>query len=257
MKLKTIEVEGTTYAAVDGGNPVYVDDDGNETALDAADMTKSIKSLRHEAMTNRQKLESAQEALKAFDGLEADKAREALEKLSQIDAKKLVDSGDMDAAIQTALKPVHGELTATKEENASLRKQLDTAVIGNAFGMSKYVADKLTPAGADLIRQMYGERIKVEGGKPIGYDQHGQMMYSQPNPGSAASFDEVVERFVNEYPHKDHILKGNNQSGSGSQGSGGGNAGAKTMSRSQYETMMKSDPAAARDAVKNGTVITD
>jgi hypothetical protein len=35
MKLKTVEIEGKTYAVLDQGMPVYVHDDGKEATFDA------------------------------------------------------------------------------------------------------------------------------------------------------------------------------------------------------------------------------
>lgn len=245
MKLKTVTIEGKTYAEVQDGKPLFVEDDGKEIAFDAVGTRQTISRLNSEAKTHREAKEAAEAVLKGFEGLDAAAARDALDKLSKIDAKKLVEAGDMDAAIQTALKPVQEQLAATKQENDTLRGSLDKEVIGNAFGRSKFASEKLTPAGVDLVRTLYAERIKVEGGKPVGYDQNGQKLYSKARPGELADFDEIVESFVDGYSFKDHILKGVGANGGGAKGgNANGNGGAKTITRSAFDALSAGEKSA-------------
>ena len=49
MKLKTVEVEGTTYAVVEDGKPVYVHDDNKEIPFDAPGTVAKIGQLNGEA----------------------------------------------------------------------------------------------------------------------------------------------------------------------------------------------------------------
>lgn len=255
MKLKTTTIEGKTYAEVHDGKPLYIEDDGKEVAFDAPGTRTTISRLNAEAKGHREGKEAAEAALKAFDGLDAKAAKEAIEKLSKIDAKKLVEAGDMDAAIQTALKPVQEELAASKKENEGLRGSLNKEVIGNAFGRSKFVTDKLTPAGADLIRTLYADRIKVEEGKPVGYDMNGQKLYSKARPGELADFDEIVESLVEHYSFKEHILRGTGSSGTGAKaGSGSGASGDKTITRTDFEKLGPSDRSAK---MKDGFKVVD
>lgn len=144
MKIKTVEIDGKTYAEVQDGKPVYIGDDGKEIAFDAPGTAATISRLNGEAKGHREAKEAAEAALKSFEGLDAKSAREALDKLSKIDAKKLVEAGDMDAAIQTALKPVQDQLAAAMKDKDTLTGQLNKAVIGSAFGQSKFAAEKLT-----------------------------------------------------------------------------------------------------------------
>lgn len=256
MKLKLVELNGVTYAEVQDGKPVYEGDDGKNVAFDAPGTVATIARLNNEAKTHREAKEAVEGKLKAFEGLDASSARDALDKLSKIDAKKLVEAGDMDAAIQTALKPVQEQLAAAMKDKDTLTSSLNKEVIGNAFGRSKFASEKLTPAGVDLIRTLYAERIKVEEGKPIGYDQNGQKIYSKARPGEVADFDEIVESLVDSYSFKDHILKGTGHNGTGKQpGSDGGNTnGGKTIPRAEFD---KLDPSSRSARIRDGFSVVD
>jgi hypothetical protein len=254
MKLRTIEVDGKTYALVQDGKPVYEDDAGKEVAFDAPGTVATISRLNGEAKGHREAKEAAEAKLKTFEGIDPAAARDAVDKLSKIDAKKLVEAGDMDAAIQTALKPVQEQLAAANKTVETLTGSLNREVVGNAFGRSKFVAEKLTPAGADLIRALYGDQIKVEDGRPVGYDKNGQKIYSKSRPGELADMDEIAETFTETYPNKDHILKGVG-GGSGTQASnGGGKSGGKTISRADFD---KLNPNEQAGKVKEGVQVVD
>lgn len=251
MKLKTVTIDGKTYAEIQDDKPVYTGDDGKDVAFDAPGTVATISRLNGEAKSHRERAETAEKNLKTFEGLDPAAARDALEKITKIDAKKLIEAGDMDAAIQTALKPVQEELALAKKTNETLTGSLNKEVIGNAFGRSKFATEKLTPAGVDLVRTMYQDRIKVEDGKPIGFDANGQKIFSKARPGEAADFDEIVESLVEQYPYKDHILKGTGASGGGAGGQNNGSGGGKTMTRAQFDQL---DPAAKITAAKEVTI---
>ena len=67
MKLKTVEVNGKSYAEVDAnGLPVYVHDDGKEIGFDAAQAVGKISSLNGEAKSHREAKEAAEANLAKF-----------------------------------------------------------------------------------------------------------------------------------------------------------------------------------------------
>lgn len=245
MQLKTVTIDGKTYAEVSDGKPLYVQD-GKEIAFDAPGTVATISRLNGEAKGHREAKEAAETALKTFEGLDAGKARDAIDKLSKIDAKKLVEAGDMDAAIQAAIRPYTEELATLKQANGDLTGQLHKAVIGAGFSQSKFATEKLTPAGVDLIRTMFGERLKVDKGMVYGVDANGQKLYSKARPGEPASFDEVVETLVESYPFKEHILKGSGHQGTGKDPGAPGVTGGKgkTIPKTEFDAMGAKDRAA-------------
>lgn len=243
MKLKTVDIDGKTYAEVQDGKPVFTGDDGKDVAFDAPGTVATISRLNGEAKGHRERAEKAETTIKAFEGLDAAKAREAIEKLSKIDAKKLVEAGDMDAAIQAAIKPYTDKLATAEKTTAELTAALTRETISSRFAMSKFAAEKLTPAGVDLVRTIYADRIKSENGQVYGVDQHGAKLLSKARPGEVADFEEIIETFVDAYPHKEHILRSSGASGSGAQGGAGGGSG-KTMKTSDFQALGPKERAA-------------
>ena len=68
MKLKTVTIEGKTYAEVnEQGLPLYIHDDGKEVAHDAPQTVATISRLNGEAKINRERYEKAESALKTFE----------------------------------------------------------------------------------------------------------------------------------------------------------------------------------------------
>lgn len=105
MKLKTVEINGKQYAEIDtAGLPVYVHDDGKEIGFDAPLATKKLQSLMARQKSSPAK-EAAEEKLAKFAAIEdPKKAIEALEMLSKIDQKKLLDAGQVDQLRQKLRK---------------------------------------------------------------------------------------------------------------------------------------------------------
>lgn len=244
MKLK---LDAAGHVVVQDDKPVYIADDGKEVAFDAAGTIATISRLNGEAKGHREGKEAAESRLKTFEGLDAAAAREALDKISKLDAKKLIDAGEVDKVRQQ----VRDEFKPVIEERDSLRSALHGEKIGNAFARSKVIADKLA-IPADFVQAKFGNAFGVENGKIVA-KADGQPIYSRSNPGELASFDEALEILIDRHPDKNSILRGVNQNGSGAR-PGSGKAGGKSMTRGQFDQL---NPVQQAQAIKEGTALTD
>ena len=250
MKLK---LDANGNVVLQDGKPVYVKDDGSEVAFDAAGTVATISRLNNEAKTNREAHEAAQASLAKFANItDPAAALAALDTMSKLDQKKLIDAGEVDKVRAEVSKVYDTKLTEAQTRLQSLESQLFTEKVGGAFTRSKYIAEKMA-IPADLAEARFGRHFALEDGKVVGKDAQGNKLYSPTNPGELANFDEAIGLLVDAYPHKDHILKG-----SGAQGSGASTSvaagGKKSISRTQFEGL---DPTAKAETVKSGTVITD
>lgn len=221
MKLKTIEVDGKVYAEVQDGKPVYVEDDGKEVAFDAPHTKATITRLNAEAKAHRERAESAEKALKGFEGIEDPAAaRKALETMANLDAKKLVDAGEIEKVKAEIGKAYQAQLDEAKNLAQTLEQQLYAEKIGGSFARSKVIAEKLA-VPADMVQAAFGSHFKIEDGKVVAYDAHGNKVFSRARPGELADFDEALETLVDQYPHKDRILKASGANGGGAPNGGG------------------------------------
>jgi hypothetical protein len=262
VKLKTNE-QG--HAVVVDGKPVYIHDDGKEIPFDAVGTVARISALNAEAKGHREAKEAAEAKVKAFEGLDAEAARRALETVKNIDDKKLVDAGKVEEVRAAAVKAYEDrlkaaetthaqQLTAEKERNQKLEQQLHSELIGGSFARSKFIADKVA-IPADMVQAAFGRNFKVEDGKVAAYDNSGNRIFSRARPGDPnIDFDEAIEILVDSYPHRAAILKGSGATGGGAGGSGNGAGGKKTVPRAQFQAMSPADQAAtARD--KNVVIV--
>lgn len=252
MKLKTVEIEGKTYAEVQDGKPVYEGDDGKSVAFDAPGTVATISKLNGEAKGHREAKEKAEAALKAFEAItDPAAAIKALETVQNLDQKKLIDAGEVEKVKAEAIKAVEEKYAPVVKENETLKGELHGEKIGGAFTRSKFIAEKLA-IPADLAQARFGSNFKLEDGKVVAYDQSGNKLYSKASPGNLAEFDEAFELLVDAYPYKDNILKGDVKGGGGA-GQGNPNAGGKrTMTRAEFSAL---PPADQMKASQEATIV--
>lgn len=227
--------DGTEYEAVvmKEGNPVWVEADGAERTLGADTITR----LNGEAAGHRKRAEDAEAKFKPFEGLDPAAARGALDTLSKLDAKKLIDAGEVDKlkdSMKTEFKAENdklaADLVAAREETNGLRRS-------TAFNGSKFIGEKLA-IPTDIVESVFGKNFKVEDGKIIGYYNNGDKIMSKARIGEIAEFDEGLSLLVDQYPNKNSILKGGGHGGSGNNGGGGGGQpGKATYRMSEYEKL--------------------
>lgn len=233
MKLKLDE---NGVAVLEDGKPVYVHDDGKEVAFDAPHAIATITRLNGEAKGHRERASAAEAKLKAFDGLDdPDAARKALETVANLDSGKLVLAGKVEEIkagaqkaaedrLAAASKTYAAELQARDEAIAKLTTSLHQELIGGSFTRSKFIAEKLA-IPADLVQARFGANFKIEDGKIVAYDSTGTQIFSRSKPSENASFDEAMEVLVDQYPHKESILKAEVRGGSGAPAGGGSGGG--------------------------------
>jgi len=245
--------------------PVFVHPDGKEAPLDGDSTIATISRLNGEAKSHREAKEAAEAALKPFKDAgisDPAAAAKALATVKNLDDKKLVDAGDVERVKSEAIKATEEKYAPFVKKSETLEAQLNQHLIGGAFASSKFIAEKFAaegPAGVEIARALFSNRLKVEDGKVVGYDANGNKLFSRARPGELADPEEAIELLVDAYPHKASILKGTGSSGSGASGGGAAGAGGKkTFTRAQFEALAPGDQAAAAKDMRDGkAVLTD
>lgn len=253
MKLKTVTIEGKTYAEIDGDKPIYLHSDGKEVAFDAPGTVAKIGQLNGEARDHRVRAETAEGKLKAFDGIEDPAAAlDAIKRIGNLKDGDLLTAGKVEEIKAAAIKAVEEKYAPVVAERDTLKGALVSEKIGGSFARSKFIADKAA-VPADMVQSHFGHHFKLVEGKVVAFGQDGKEIYSRANPGSIADFDEALEVIVSAYPYKDQILKGTGGNGGGARPGQGGTNGSKELVRTAFEAMPPADRMAHIKA--GGTVL--
>jgi len=252
MKIKTIEIEGSTYAEIKEGKPVYVDDAGKETVYDPVAMHSTISRLNRESQTHREAKEALEVQIKAFEDIDPVAAKKAMDVVKNLDDKKLIDAGEVERVKKETAASFQKKLDEATTENEKLRAQYSTEKMNAAFASSDFIKNKLA-VPPDMAQAAFGRHFVFKDGRLNPVDQNGNPIYSDSNPGDIASFDEALEKIVQQYPHRDTIMKGSGHNGSGTTPPGEG--GKRTISRKQFESLSPTDQH--KFATSNEVKITD
>ncbi len=251
MKLKR---DANGNVVVENDMPVYTHDDGVDRPYDVSKTAETIKSLNSEAKSHRLRAETAETKLKGFEGIDPEAAKKALETVSNLDGKKLIDAGEVERLKASITAGFTEKLTAAEKRAQEAEERFTGEKVATAFLGSAYLKTK-TVIPADMAQAYFGKRVRVGAdGKVSVLDQDGNPLLSKANPGVPASFDEAMEILVSSHPQRDQILLGENKSGGGTPPGGGGNPGSKTATRMQFEGMSQADRMAFS---KNGGKVTD
>jgi hypothetical protein len=249
MKLK---LDDKGAVVVSDGKPVFVSDDGRETAFDYPGTLATISRLNAESKGHRERAETAETSLKAFDGIaDPDAARKALTTIRNFDDKKLIDAGEVDKIRTEAISAVEAKYKPIVTERDRLQASLISEMIGGSFSRSKFIGEKLA-VPTDMVQATFGRNFEIDDGKVIAKDSNGERIYSRARPGELATFDEALETLVDRYPHRDSILKGTGASGSGAGSNPGITGGKRTITRATFDAM---DPSAKASAVKDSVIV--
>ena len=230
------------------GNPIYVDASGREAVV-ASD---TISKLNGEAKSHRERAEKAEKDLQAFKDIDPELARKALDTVKNIDAKKLIDAGE----VEKVREAVKAEFTAQLSEKDKAIAERDGTIadmqIGGIFKGSTFLREKVA-LPLDMVESYFRSNFKLDNGKPTAYYKDGNpVMSKEPgNIGNPATPDEALRLLIEAHPQKDMLLKADDSNGSGSGGAGGGRGGGRQMKRSDFEKL--APMAQAETAKKQAT----
>ena len=231
------------------GNPVYVDSNGDEKTV-AVD---TIARLNKEAKEHRIAKEDALEKLKKFEGIDAEKARIALDTVSKMDASKLIDAGKIDELKAELNGQYQSQLSEKDKAFSDLQTKYDSMVINNVFANSDFIRNNVA-VPRDLFEAKFRGNFKVENGEVIVYGNDGNRLYSKDRAGEYATAEEGLRILAESHPNKDTILRANVGTGTGSDGSGGGNGGGRYMKRSDFEQLPPSKQAEYAVKMRSGEI---
>lgn len=211
------------------GNPVYVDANGNEKTM----AVNTFSNLIGENRQYRERAQTAEASLKAFEGIDAEKAREALETVSKLDDKQLVDAGRLDDVRSEIEGRYKGQLEEATAARVAAEARADKITLDTAFSTSKFVNERVA-IPADMLATAFKDNFKIENGNIVPYGTDGKPIYSSSRIGEIATFDEAISSLITSRDDKDKLLVANVNNGSGNNGGGGNRGNSRTMNRSEF-----------------------
>lgn len=235
----------------DNGDPIRIDSNGNEASV-KDDGIDSLQRAVSESIQRKEKIQDLEKQLKNYEGIDdPQKAKDALEKVQNLENKDLIDAGKAEEMKQQIKDQYENKISEKDQALSERDQQIHNLVVSNAFASSQVVNEK-TILPPDVAEAYFGKHFKVENGQAVAYDQNGNPIYSKDKPGEPASFDEALDHLVENHPQRDRLLKGS-PGGSGS-GPGGGSGGGKKISRSQFDSM---EADQAHQFVREGGQVVD
>nr|HNH29982.1 hypothetical protein [bacterium] len=202
--------------ALKDGNPIYIDNSGREMTVEST----TIKRLNDESKTHREAKEAAEQKLKAFDGIDPAKAKEAIETLGKIDAKKLIDAGEVDKVRNEIKNEFTKQLEEKDKGMQGLQSRIDNMLIDSVFTNSEFVRENIA-VPQDMFQASFRQNFRIEDGKIVAYDKAGNRLMSKQRVGEFADAEEALQLLVDQHSQKDIILKANTGNGTGNKGDGG------------------------------------
>ena len=257
------------------GRPVVIDDeDEKEFGLDAIHLYSKIPALQAEAKTYREEkqalqkklepfgdvdIQEAVDRLRAFEGIDPEAARTALEtvqNLEALDKEKNIEIERVKAGVAESYKSKIKDIDAAHAQKVEVMQtslqQKDQVIrnllIRGAFDRSEFIKEQtvLTP---DIAYDSFGKYFQVEEDgtevKVFALDRSGEKIFSKANPGEYASPEEAIELIINEYPQKDSILR----TSSGGSGAGG-NTSVTSTKRAKLKALAAMPPAERLNALR-------
>ena len=273
MPFKRDEDGNVVVATPESGGdslPIWIDADGNEVPYDPDIPATRLKQARDDKKTLTQRIDSLEEALKSYEGIENPKELlSELEQLRQANAKpkrskaKSNDEPDDDElnrlsqerdALQRQLESLTQALDAAKNEIETRDSRINRLSVGSEFRTTPWFNPYVDEDGHrrqpktllewTVAEAKFGSHFRpsdngndgvVATWTPGGND----FIYSEKDPDKLAPFDEAVGLLLNKWDKKAHYLPRDTPGGMNSRESGGGGGGH--MSAAQVESMSQED----------------
>lgn len=231
------------------GDPVYVDSEGNEKTVGV----DTIAKLNKEAKMHREAKEEALNKLKAYEGIDAQAARAALETVSKLDANKLVETGEVDKLKAQITEQFQTQLTEKDNALTELKSKYENMIVDNTFANSDFIRNNVA-VPVDMFEAKFRNNFKVENGEVVAYGYDGSRLMSKTRAGEYANAEEAMQILAESHPHKDVILRANPANGSGAGTGGGAVGGGRYMKRSEFEQLPPARQAEIAAKMRKGEI---
>jgi hypothetical protein len=244
----------------DADGNMVLDGDGNPVWVNATGQEQSVKgdafaSLNAEAKGFRVAKEAAEASLAKYtvDGklIDPELAVKAVATVSKLDAKQLIDAGEVDKVRETIKAEYSAQIGERDKALETANGRINSMLVDGVFKGSEFIADRVAMP-RDFFEAAMRSHFKVEDGQVFAYDKAGNRLMSKKSIGEYASPNEALELLVEAHPQKDTILRAQAAGGSGNNGGGGGRGAGRVVRRADFDAMPAAQQAEAAVAMGKG-----
>lgn len=199
---------------IQDGKPLVEGDDGSTYTVDAIGAQDRITALNAENADFRKKASSRKKELERFEGIDPDAARAALTTVDNLSTDHKLEIENLTKSMNETWQ---SKLDAKDKEIQDLNTNLFESNVKGRFATSPTAETLLLPP--DIACDYFGKNFRNDG---TAVDSKGNVIYSKEQPGVPAGFEEALQVLIDQYPHKERILKGSGATGSGGHRAGDG-----------------------------------
>lgn len=245
--------EAGAFVVDDKGNPIFVQDGGEERSVDYPAMSKKLSEVNRESAGRKDRILELEEQMKAWEGIEnipdfIATAKRNADAVAAFDDKQKGTEEAIRVRVDAAVSPLKKQIAELEAGKADVEKRLHNAMIDAQFSSSKYANENLiSPA---MAKALFAKNFSIDSdGKLVAVGDDGFKV------GEDGTFDSMLKELVTNSPFKANLEKGSPANGSGAT-LGGGNSptGQKTIRRSEFE---KLDPATRAARMRDRYVVID
>lgn len=237
----------------DGLKGLYVESDG-KFRLDVEGGFKTaseVDGLTSALGKEREQNKAHAKLLKAFEGLDAAAARDAMAKVANWDESQQKSAEKLESDLQARLAPLSAERDKYKAQFEEAHAKIDNFTIESALRNSKAFEKVEDPIYREHLQQIVRANLKMQDGALVGFKHGGEQVFN--GEGRPAQGDELVSAIVKSIPGVERYFAGSKAQGSGAQP--GGNYTPKgSLRRSEFDNL---SPADRYKAVKENVKIVE
>ncbi len=229
------------------GNPIYIAPDGKEQTLAPGYVNK----INTESTQYRNQARELQTKLDAFGDLDPKAAREAIDKMKDVNLDELVNKGEIDNVRNQLKQQFERDIGDRDSKLTEAQKRIERLALDAAFGSSKLLKEQIA-LPEDVVRAAFRDRFEYDAEKDrvVPKNAMGEPLINKN--GDIASVDEALTTYIEARADKDQWLKAPDVSGSGNNGGGGGRSGSNRMKRADFDALSPLDKAMVGQKVGKG-----
>jgi hypothetical protein len=213
---------------------------------DVAELNTKLEEFRTNNRQLNRELEAERDKAKAFEGIDPDEARKALETKTDLKAKGVNKADDIEALLERAtakaIEPLKAQVDALTADNEGKASALAKSELGKALAGAAATAHVADEALDDFVAR--GEKVfSYRDGAVVAVDENGAPVFNPEKPAERLTPASWAANLTSSAPH---LFRPN--SGGGGGGGGGGVGATKQVANDPLDIGKNAEAIAKGEA---------